>query len=188
MSYHSRMARRKLEGKTKETVNIMIHGLRPPRPKKREGDRRGKNPDFIKNQFKAGKGENLDPRTKRGLTRISQVRQAPRVPKFSDMYSVAMMDKLDARLCKKYGLPVGTTMLDLIINRVVEEAAHGSLEHVQEIREVCQGKVPNKNLNVTAELEAYVDNPEFRQFMSEKLQEFLATRPQQRLTTGDAEI
>jgi hypothetical protein len=188
------MRYRKRIGKTKETVNVVVHGLRPPRPQKRPGDRRGKNPDFIKNQFKAGKGENLDPRIERGLTLISKLREAGAIeykkpmPKFADAYSLTMMDPLPKALCKKLKVPVGTTLMDLTVNRIAEMAARGSLPHVQEIREVTQGKVPNQNLNLSVELQAYAENEEFRKFIADRYAEFLATRPQRSLTTGDSEL
>lgn len=64
--------------------------------------------------------------------------------------------------------------MDVVIQSVVQNAMTGSIPHVQEVREVTQGKVANKNINVSAELELYATNPAFRQFIVEKLEEFKA--------------
>lgn len=159
-------------------VKIVVQGIgstRPQRRTKKPGDRRGQNAEFLKAQFK--KGSPAGPAFRKGF-------QRQRLPKFSDAYEVALMDEVPAALRKKLRVPEGTTFMDVLVRNVVAAAAlQASIPHVTEVREVTQGKVANKNVNLNAELEAYATNPAFQQFLAEKLEEFRAKQ----LTEGDNE-
>ena len=41
----------------------------------------------------------------------------------------------------------------------------GSVQHLVELRETTQGKTPNKNLNISAAMEAFLQDEGFRNFL-----------------------
>jgi hypothetical protein len=44
----------------------------------------------------------------------------------------------------------------------------GSVQHLVELRETTQGKTPNKNLNISASMEAFLQDEGFRNFLEEQ--------------------
>ena len=63
------------------------------------------------------------------------------------------------------GLAKEATLLDVIVHSVVQQAMAGSVRHLVELRETTQGKTPNRNLNISASMEAFLPDEGFRNFL-----------------------
>ena len=63
------------------------------------------------------------------------------------------------------GLAKEATLLDVIVYSVVQQAMAGSVQHLVEMRETTQAKTPNKNLNISAAMEAFRQDEGFRNFL-----------------------
>lgn len=153
---------RKPGGKRTETVNIVVKGIGRARPKRRAkpGHRIGQSPRSIANRFKPGNtfGKNRRP-----------------LPKFADAYTVALMEEVPAALRKQLGVAKGTTMMDLLVQRVVQEAAvNASIPHVTELRDTTQGKNPDRRITMTANIERLIQDPEFLKFVEACADKYLS--------------
>ena len=63
------------------------------------------------------------------------------------------------------GLAKEATLLDVIVHSVVQQAMAGRVQYLVELRETTQGKTPNKNLNISAAMEAFLQDEGFRNFL-----------------------
>ena len=154
-----------MNGKARVSVIIKGIGTLPARPhrRKKPGDKRGNNPDFVAQKFKPGN------------TFWKNASHGTKLPRFSDAYEVALLQEVPAPLRKQLGVPKGTTMMDLLVSRVVEQAAvNASIPHVTEVRETVAGKNPDRRITLTASLNRLMEDPEFQRFVEQRLDEYLA--------------
>jgi hypothetical protein len=156
------MARTKNGQKTEkngQTVNIVVKGIGRTRPRERRPGRK-QSPASIATRFKPG---NTFAKNRRPL------------PKFADAYTTALMDEVPAALRKQLGVKKGTTMMDLLVQRVVEEAAvNASIPHVTELRDTTQGKNPDRRITMTANIERLIQDPEFLKFVEQCADRYLS--------------
>ena len=155
---------KKRSGKKSEKIQIVVRGIGRARPqRRREDERRGKSPGSAKHHFKPGQSGNP-----RGRPHV------PDVPKFKDAYSVALMDTVPASMAKQLGVPRGSTFMDVLVKNVVAAAALASMPHVEECRQVLEGKLPNtnQNIDIIPEFEELKNNEGFRNFVKDQLLEY----------------
>jgi hypothetical protein len=146
---------RKVNG---SSVNIVVKGIgaAQPRTKKRArpGNKIGQSPGSVAHRFKPGNQFG---------TKANR-----HIPKFSDAYELKLLEPMPEKLRRQLRLPTGATLMDAIINAVVQKAIGGDLSSVVEIREVTQGRVENRNLNITASMSQFLSDPGFRDFLEQQ--------------------
>lgn len=136
--------------------------MQPRRPKPRPRGN-SNHPAFKAAQFK--KGQSGNPGGK---------------PKFYVRMATKLADELampaPAPISKALGLKKGATKYDACLASMLHCAMTGDWQAALGIREVIEGKLPNRSLNISASLERMLQDADFRQFVDQQLQSYLAQK------------
>ena len=91
--------------------------------------------------------------------------------------STRLIDELDKpappEVRKKFGLKPSATKYDCCLASMVHAAMVGDWQAALSIRDVIEGKLPNKNYNLSVEMQAYMDNPGFREWLAGQHESYL---------------
>lgn len=114
------------------------------------------------NQWGFKKGQSGNPG---GKSRVLQ--------RFGARIAEELVQPAPEALRRWYKLPKGATKFDVMMAAAVAQAMDGDLTAFVALRETCEGKLPNKNFNISAGMERFLEDPKFREFLETAHGEYL---------------
>jgi hypothetical protein len=75
--------------------------------------------------------------------------------------------------CRAAGLKRGSSKYDVMMTNAVALAMTGDMSAFVALRETCEGKLPNRNFNLTASMERFLEDPKFREFLEQAHGDYL---------------
>ena len=141
---------------------ITLRQIAHAAPERAKGAPRGNSnhPAFKARQFKKGQSGNPGGRVKvytRMASRLAEELAKPAPKEFR----------------KAFKLKPSATQYDICLASMIRCAMAGEWQAMLGIRDVIEGRLPNKNYNLTVEMQAYLDNPGFREFLNQQHQLYL---------------
>lgn len=116
-------------------------------------------PAWKANQFPKGKSGNPG-----GKPKVLQ--------KFATKVAEELSKPAPKELRKPLKLKNGATMFDAMMSAAVMQAAQGDLGAFVVMRETLEGKLPQRNYNLSVSMQAYMDDPEFAKFLDAQHAEY----------------
>lgn len=106
--------------------------------------------------------------------RIDRSGGKPRVfQKFSAAVMERMLQPVPKEVKKKLGLGRGATMYDAMVKALLLQAASGDTTAFTTARETVEGRLVQRNVNISASLQALQDDPKFVEWLENKHADYL---------------
>jgi hypothetical protein len=92
---------------------------------------------------------------------------------FDAMLRERLMQPCPPLIAKQLGLRRGATLYDAIVAAQILNAATGDNSSFMAIHDIVEGKLPQRNLNLSMSAEAFLSDPGFREYLQQHHGEYL---------------
>ena len=101
-------------------------------------------------------------------------------PKIGQRMATMLLEELaqlaPAEFSKAYGLRGRRTKYEVMVAAAINRAmATGDPNTLMALHDITEGKLPNKNYNLSVEMQAYMDNPNFRAWLATQHASYVQT-------------
>ena len=151
-----------MASKSKVSVKQVAAVIPALKPKRRP---RGNSPFVKGNTYGFKKGQSGNPGGK------------PKVfVKFAAKVAEEMLQPVPKEIKAALGLPRGATMYDAMVRALLLQAANGDTMAFTTARESVEGKLAQRNINISASLQALQDDPQFVEWLEANHQQYLTVK------------
>jgi hypothetical protein len=102
--------------------------------------------------------------------------------KFAAMLTQQLLEPCPVALARQLGLKRGANYYDAMIAAQITNAAIGDNVAFMTVHDIIEGRLPQKNVNLSVSAEAFLRDPGFQQFLQENHKEYLDGRAAREIT------
>ncbi len=93
--------------------------------------------------------------------------------KFAAAVAEQMMTQAPTEICDALKLERGASVYDAMVRALLIQAANGDTQAFTTVRETVEGKLPQRNYNLSMQMQAFMDDKGFQQFLEQQHGEYL---------------